>query len=240
MRMTWASLAFFHWRVPVATLRPLIPAGLSIDEFDGSAWIGLVPFTMYGVRHLWSPPIPTMHAFHECNVRTYVTAGDEPGVWFFSLDAVSRLAVWGARTFWNLPYRNARIDLREDGDRIEYDVDRTEGSCPTGRYRWSVGDRLPGSAPGSLEWFLTERYCMYAQTRRGELRRGRIWHDPWPLRRAQVESLEDELVTAAGVDVAGVPDAVHGSDPITVEAWALAPVGLGGRDKIRRKPPNPS
>jgi uncharacterized protein YqjF (DUF2071 family) len=235
--MRWENLLFIHWRVGVDVLRGLVPAGLEIDAFDGSGWVGLVPFTMPVIRHRFWPRrlnIAGLTRFHECNVRTYVTRNGEPGVWFFSLDAASRVGVRVARTFWNLNYCNAKIDLeqREDGQ-VHYCVERACGgpkdmnnSNGSGslslRCCWRVGEALPRSAPGSLEYFLTERYMLYAASRRGALFRGRIWHEPWPLRRATLASCEDMLVKAAGIEipVSGEP-VVFAADPLDVEAWPL-------------------
>jgi uncharacterized protein YqjF (DUF2071 family) len=163
-------------------------------------------------------------------VRTYVyprgRANDAAarGVWFFSLDAASRLAVWGARTFWGLPYHPARIHLQRDGDVLDYGVDRIDGrngAAPSLRIRWRALDRMPRSQPGDLAHFLTERYCLYAQ-RSGCLMCGRIEHVPWSLRRAQMLSMNDSLLRAAGIEVdpAEEPVAFH-SDELNVRAWRL-------------------
>ncbi len=233
--MRWASLSFIHWRVPAAALRPLIPDGLEIDTFDGSAWVGLVPFTMTGVRPRRWPAtwrIRGVTDFHECNVRTYVTRDGECGVWFFSLDAASRLAVRIARRMWNLAYHRATIELEDRGEEVSYAVCRqsdgiarrsgVHDSTPALRCRWTLGERMPQSQPGSLEHFLTERYMLYAADRRGTVFRGRIWHEPWPLRRASLASVDDSLVAAAGIDVsaAGKP-VVFAADPIEVAAWRI-------------------
>ncbi len=233
MRMQWRDLLFVHWPVEVATLRALVPGGLEIDTFGDTGWVGLVPFTMRGVLpHPVKPvfgigEIGAVSAFHECNVRTYVTRGGEPGVWFFSLDAASRLAVWGARRFWNLPYFNAEIELDRRGDEIDYRVARTDrrgqtagGDEPRLHCRWRAGTALPRSVPGDLTHFLTERYCLYARDRAGGIRRGAIWHEPWRLREAAVEELEDTLVTSAGitVDPAFTPLAHH-ADRLDVLGW---------------------
>jgi uncharacterized protein YqjF (DUF2071 family) len=225
MRMHWSCLAFFHWPIDPRKVRHLVHEGLEIDTFDGRAWVGLVPFTMPLVRHVGWPRVPTMNSFHECNVRTYVTRDGVPGVWFFSLDAASRLAVWGARTFWNLPYHHARIDLRREGARIEYGVRRSGDARATMRCAWEVGAPLPRSTPDTLAHFLAERYCLYSVDRGGRLMRGRIQHDPWPLREARVVALDDGLVRAAGIDLDIDPRAnpaiAYHADDLHVDAWGL-------------------
>src|SRR2546421_1701350 len=124
MRQNWGKLLFMHWAINPELLRPLIPSHLSIDTFDGKAWIGVVPFTMWGIRASFLPPIPGTSAFHELNVRTYVTLNGVSGVWFFSLDAANRLAVWAARKFYNLPYFNAQMSLDQIDKTVHYSSTR--------------------------------------------------------------------------------------------------------------------
>jgi len=117
----WTNLLFVHWRVPAEILQPLLPRQLTLDTFQGEAWVGLVPFHMSGVRPRWSPAVPGVSNFHETNVRTYVHyQGGECGVWFFSLDAANRLAVTLARRFWHLNYHLARMLLSRNGDEVQY------------------------------------------------------------------------------------------------------------------------
>lgn len=176
MRMRWASLAFLHWPADASIIRTMVPQPLEIDTFDGSAWIGLVPFTMPLVKHRLFGSIPTMARFHECNVRSYVRYGRERGVWFHSLDATSRLAVAGARLRWRLNYRRAAIELAEAGSTIDYRVRRLDHCThvhldqpgvnlkertPMLDCSWTLGEALPPSEPGSFEQFLTERYALF-------------------------------------------------------------------------------
>jgi uncharacterized protein YqjF (DUF2071 family) len=235
MRMRWRHLLFLHWPIEAKLLRGLVPPHLEIDEFDGMAWVGLVPFAMEDVSPRGLPRVPLrgITDFHECNVRTYVYPRGKRddaashGVWFFSLDAASRLAVWGARKFFHLPYFNARIGLHRSGDGVEYSLDRIDAPGAAMRCRWRALESLPPSQPGELAHFLTERYCLYAAN--GEnLYRGRIAHDPWPLRKAEVLSIDDSLVRAAGIEVdpAVKPIAFH-ADRLDVRAWLLAPVERG-------------
>src|SRR5262249_14421600 len=159
----------------------------ALDTFDGSAWIGVVPFRMSGIRHRICPPVPGTSAFVELNVRTYVTAGGKAGVWFFSLDAASRLAVLGARWRLHLPYFDARVrcDRRTDGW-IDYESRRTHrGAKPaTFAARYRPTGPPTQSLPGTLEQFLTERYCLYSADPSGRCYRGEIAHIPWPLQPA--------------------------------------------------------
>ena len=221
IRMVWESLLFVHWPVGAETLRSLVPAGLDLDTFDGSAWVGLVPFTMPRVRSTRLPPIPTMHRFHECNVRTYVRCGNDAGVYFFSLDAASRLAVWAARLMWRLNYHHAGIELQREGDVVRYRVDRRAGSSARLRCVWRAGAERPRAAPGTLDHFLTERYCLFTTDRRGRPLIGRIRHEPWSLRDAELLELEDGLVAAAGIRVPDEPPVLYHADRLEVAAWPL-------------------
>ncbi|HEX7840626.1 MAG TPA: DUF2071 domain-containing protein [Kofleriaceae bacterium] len=217
----WRHLTFVHWRVPVAALRPLVPDALAIDTFEGEAFIGIVPFTMHGVRPGWAPAVPGISSFHETNVWIYVHRdGVEPGVWFFSLDAANRLAVALARTFWHLPYHHARMSLATGHGEIRYASEhrrngaRFRGTCrPRGEPR--------AAAPGTLEHFFAERYILHAEKRDGTLRRGQVHHPPYPLQPAELAGYDESLLTAAGIErPAGAP-LVHFASGVDVEIFAL-------------------
>ena len=138
MVQRWHDLLFAHWRCPISEVRPLIPAPLEIETYDGSAWIGVIPFYMTGVRMRGVPPLPTAHAFEELNVRTYVTLDGRPGIWFFSLDCASMLAVVGARVGIHLPYFRAAMRMtRHDNGTIEYQSRRWAIAGPPARYSGS-------------------------------------------------------------------------------------------------------
>src|SRR5947208_7579082 len=128
MHQTWGNLLFMHWRIDERELRPLIPQGIEIDTFDGTAWIGIILFTVWDIRAFppYVPAVPGLSSFHELNVRTYVHCDRVPGVWFFSLDCNSAAAVIGARTFFHLPYYNAEIDLEQSGNTMDYALERTD------------------------------------------------------------------------------------------------------------------
>src|SRR2546423_1865444 len=164
MHQKWGKLLFMHWRIEASELRPLIPEEIEIDTFDGTAWIGIIPFTMWDIRAFppYLPAVPGLSAFHELNVRTYVHYDRVPGVWFFSLDANSASAVFGSRTFYYLPYYNADIDLKQSGGMIDYSLERTDDPPAGFKGSWNIGETIPFSHPDSLEFFLTERYCLYS------------------------------------------------------------------------------
>jgi uncharacterized protein YqjF (DUF2071 family) len=222
MAMNWHDLLFAHWRVPVQVLRPLVPSGLEIDTFDGSAWIAVVPFRMSGVRARGTPAVPGPGAFPELNVRTYVRHGTKPGVWFFSLDAASRLAVRGARLTFHLPYFDADMRCDAAGDDIAYRSRRTHRGAPAAEFAARYGPAGPEfrSAPGSLEAWLTERYCLYAAKKGGTLLRGEIHHATWPLQPARASIDANTMTAAAGVPLPADPPHLLFVRRIDVVGWA--------------------
>ena len=222
MYQHWGKLLFMHWRIDEKLLRPLIPAQLEIDTFDGSAWIGVVPFTMWGIRASFLPAIPGTSAFHELNVRTYVHHRGVPSVWFFSLDAANKLAVWGARKFYHLPYFNAQMSLLQTNNTISYSSVRKDGRGAAAELQatWSIGETLPPTLPGSLEFFLTERYCLDAE-HHGKLYRARIHHQRWPLRSAKLISLNSTMVESHGLPSFAHNPLVHYAGELSVEIWPL-------------------
>jgi uncharacterized protein len=202
MRQTWHDLLFAHWPVEPALLRPLVPGSFELDTFEGAAWVGVVPFWMSGVALRGLPALP---AFPELNVRTYVTAGGRAGVYFFSLDAASSLAVWGARTFLNLPYFRARMSVSLPAE-VQY-TSRRHGSGGAAEFRASY---QPDGAPfhpadGTLEWFLTERYCLYHLDRRDTPTRLEIHHPRWFLQRAQASIEVNTMGRVNGVELPARP-----------------------------------
>jgi hypothetical protein len=217
----WRQLSFLHWRLPEAALRPLVPGELAIDTFEGDAFIGIIPFTMEGVRPRWAPAMPGISRFHETNVRTYVHhRGASPGIWFFTLEAANRLAVWAARTFWHLPYHHARMSLEVGDGTVRYESSRRRGDA---RFRGTCrpAGEPRAAAPGTLEHFLAERYILYTQ--HGTLRRGQVHHAPYPLQPATLAADWDEtLLAACGVArPSGPPPLVHYAAGVDVEIFAL-------------------
>jgi hypothetical protein len=222
MAQRWHDLLFAHWPLPVQALRPLLPPALPIDTFDGVAWLGIVPFRMSGVRARWLPPLPGLSAFPELNVRTYATLDDRPGVWFLSLDAASRLAVWTARRLFRLPYVHARMACRRRDGWVRYDS-RRPGGVFQGAYR-ARGAAAP-SAPGSLGHFLTERYCLYAADGRGRLYRGEIDHPPWRLAPAELVAEVNTMAEAHGLRLPPAPPLLHLAEDQRVRIWSLQALG---------------
>jgi uncharacterized protein len=221
MAQSWHDLLFAHWPVPEAVLRPLIPARLAIDTFDGQAWLGVVPFRMSGVRLRGTPPVPWLSAFPELNVRTYVRAADKPGVWFFSLDADNRIAVAIARAWFHLPYFRARMSCEERNGWIEYKCRRSQrgAACGVlaGRYR-ATGEVF-SAAPGSLEHFLTERYCLYTADQAEKIICAEIHHAPWPLQAAEAELISNTMLEADGIYLPPARPLLHFSRRQDVVVW---------------------
>jgi uncharacterized protein YqjF (DUF2071 family) len=229
-RQSWCDLLFAHWPIPAADLRPLVPAQLTVQEFDSTSWIGVVPFRMRGVMRRPLPDLPWISAFPELNLRIYVEHGGKPGVWFLSLDAGNALAVWLARRFFHLPYFRARMSLEEQGASVRYESFRLSG--PRGvefEATYEPTSDPYEALPGSLEHWLTERYSLYARSSRGVLFRADIHHHPWPLQRAAAELGRNDLLTPHGLRVEGPPPLLHFARRLDVIVWdlvALAPERL--------------
>lgn len=230
---TWSDLLFVHWRVPVSLLQPLLPSELTVDTFDGTAWVGLVPFRMYGVRPWWCCPVPGISDFPETNVRTYVHfQGRDPGVWFFSLDAAKLLAVTLARWGWGLNYYWARMTVEREGTRIAYRSRRVMSGIEC-QVEAEIGGPLPEGVPhgdtrvarpGTLEHFLVERYLLYA-TRWGKLYQGQVHHRPYPLQTVQLLKLEQGLLMSNKIPVTDGPCHALFSPGVSVEVFNLSCLG---------------
>ncbi len=219
--MSWHDLLFMHWSVPEEALRSLVPPALHLDTFDGGAWLGITPFRMSGTRPRFLPGVPPLSNFPELNVRTYVTAGGKPGIWFFSLDAHNPVAVRLARAAFHLPYFDARMSCDVAGDEVRYRSVRTHRGAPraefAARYR-PVGEPLE-SRTGTLEDFLTERYCLYAADGRGNVYRGDIHHPPWSLRRAELEVESLAMTEQIGFALPESEPLLHFSKRLDTLAW---------------------
>lgn len=222
MHQQWRKLAFLHWEVPVEALRAVVPLPLSIDTFEGRAYLGLVPFTIRGIRPPLLPPLPWLSGFHEVNVRTYVHLyGQDPGVFFFSLDAARLLAVWGARWTYRLPYFHAQMDFQSAGAEHTFRSVRRHHPSARCALQWTVHPGPPRTAsPGSLDHFLLERYLLYAE-KNGRLSRAQVHHLPYPIQEATVAPVQEGLIAAAGlVRPERPPELIHASAGVDVEVFA--------------------
>lgn len=221
MHQRWEQLLFLHWRWDVTEIQRRLPPGLFVDTFQSDAWLAIVPFYMRGIRPRFVPSVPGISNFLELNVRTYVhDERGRPGVWFYSLDCNQPLAVWTARTFFHLPYHHARMKAAAKDGWIDYDCHR-HGKTDGARFRYSVAAQSKTAEPGSLEFFLAERYLLFSQTSRG-LRCGQVHHSPYPLAEAKVENWSFEPLLQAGFTNPGrPPDHIIGSPGVDVLVYPL-------------------
>jgi uncharacterized protein YqjF (DUF2071 family) len=220
MTQTWHDLLFAHWPVDARELAKIVPATLPLDLFERVAWVGVVPFRMTNVAPRGVPSMPWISEFPELNVRTYVRIGGRPGVYFFSLDASAAIPVLAARTLLNLPYYSAVMAVSSAGAAIEYRSRRTgtRGAELSAIY----GPEGPSFAPreGSLEYFLTERYCLYNLNRRGRPYRLEIHHPPWPLHAAHAQFMTNTMGEVNGIVLPDRQPLLHFARRQDMVAWA--------------------
>jgi uncharacterized protein len=224
MTQTWTDLLFAHWPVERERIRALVPPAFELDLFDGQAWLAVVPFRMSNVSPRLVPALPWLSAFPELNVRTYVRTGGKPGVFFFSLDATNPVAVRAARMLFNLPYHSADMEVAA-GDRVDYHSRRLAG--PAAEFR---GWYAPTGAPhtperGTLEYFLTERYCLYGVDHHSRPYRLEIHHPLWTLQIAEGEFTVNTMADAAGLPLPATPPLLHFARRQDMVCWAPERIG---------------
>jgi uncharacterized protein len=220
---SWFDLLFAHWRVEPERLWRVIPPQLELDVIDGSAWIGVTPFELRALRVRFTPPVPFLSCFPELNVRTYVTVGDKPGIYFLSLDAASRFAVAMARRTYRLPYFRAEMAIERDAETIRYRSKRVDR--PAAELMAEYRPRGPAfnAAPGTTEAALIERYCAYTLDEHGTVNRAEIHHPPWELRAADAEFAVNTMAEQVDVPLDGDP-ILHFAAPQDVVLWPLEPL----------------
>lgn len=231
---SWLDLTFIHWRVSAEDIQEFLPDSLTVDTFDGSAWVGLVPFAMRNVRPWWSPVVPGVSHFLETNVRTYVhKEGRDPGVWFFSLEASKALAVRVARRFWKLNYFYANMSLQKEARKIHYQTDRLwpnpvpAKSTVSIEFEQDESQRSYQTAePVTLDHFLIERYYLYTtdslnNSPAGQLYRGQVHHSPYEFSRVNLVECQDQLVPQAGIATTGNPEHIAYSPGVNVDIHPL-------------------
>jgi uncharacterized protein YqjF (DUF2071 family) len=223
MTQTWHHVLFLHWPVDARMLRSRLPAGVELDVFEGQAYVGVVPFYMTNVSPRGVPALPHVSTMPETNVRTYVVAKGIPGVYFFSLDAASALVVGAARAMFHLAYYTAEMDLEERDGWIHYRTRRVLGRTRPaelrGRYRGVGAAETP--VPGSLEHFLTERYCLYSFDRAFHMYRVNIHHGPWRLTPADAELDVNTMADASGIRLPAVSPLAHYARRQDTVVWPL-------------------
>jgi len=197
MVQQWRDLAYVHWRYPAEEVQALLPAGVDVDVHDGSAWVGLIPFSMRNIGLPRLPAVPYFGSFPEVNVRTYVRCNGQPGVWFFSLDVNRFLPALVARTTYLLPYCWGSAHHHRDGDVLNTDVQRRWPSKSSTKISISIGDAIEN--PDDTAVFLSARWGLYSKGFKGSLRYAPVDHEKWPLYSAALLDLDDSLVTSAGL-----------------------------------------
>jgi len=226
MAQSWQGLLFAHYRVAVDVIRPMIPPQLDIDTYDGEAWISIVPFLMNHVHLRGIPSFPTTGRFPELNVRTYVKHADKAGVWFFSLDAASFLAVWTARLTFNLPYFHADMSIEQENDSIIYNSYRKHPDAPPATFEASYHPTAPVQEydPASLDRWLTDRYVLYSANRQGQIFIGHINHLPWQIQPAEADIVTNTMAEAINIPLLNEKPLLHYVHNIDVLAWAIEAV----------------
>lgn len=229
MYQRWRELLFLHWPIDPARIARDLPPGLQVDTFDGQAWVGVVPFRMEGVRPRFLPPLKGLSSFPELNLRTYVYDADgRPGVWFYSLDTPKRLPNWIARTFFHLNYRLARMQVEMEAAGIRYQSELRKGAAwdPPQKFVWSRRGERFCAEPGSLEFFLVERYRLFAYyAKKKQILIGRVHHAPYPLQQVDLSEASTRLFSLSGLDEPATgPASVLASPGVEVEIFPMTRV----------------
>jgi len=222
MAQTWHDLLFAHWPAAPDRVRHLVPRELPLDTFHDAAWVAIAPFHMSGIRALGMPPIPGFSRFPELNVRTYVKLDGKPGVYFFSLDVTNRAAVWAARTFYHLPYYLANMQVKVSGDKVDYFSQRLSSAAELRIKYWPTSP-VRRRERGSIEHWLTERYCLYTIAH-NKVFRAEIHHVQWPLQDAAAQIENHSMAFAAGISLPASKPLLHFSKRLDVLVWPLRQV----------------
>ena len=220
LKQSWNDLLFTHWPVARDRLRELVPSFLEIDTFDNEAWLAVTPFRLTDLSPRGMPAMPWISAFNEINVRTYVVCQGVPGVYFFSLDADSAIAVGGASTMFHLPYFLADIRMGDDRGRLTFKSRRISGGAAEFDVEYAAAGALFEPRRGTLEYFLTERYCLYTQDSAATAYRVEIHHKPWQLQAAEANVAFNSMAEAAGIRLPSMAPLVHFARRQDVVTWS--------------------
>jgi uncharacterized protein len=233
MAQTWLDLLFAHWPVPAEVLRPHLPAALSIDTYDGDAWLSITPFEVSGLRPRGMTPVPRLSRFPELNVRTYASLEGKPGIWFFSLDAGRAAAAAGARITYRLPYFHADMEIERVAGSVRYRSQRAPhaGQPASLSARYTPAGPVAPPAPGTLEHWLTERYCLYTTDRHGQILRAEIHHPPWPLQPA-IATWQENTMSPPGVPLPAQEPLLHFAKRQDVLIWPPRTPNRGTRVEL--------
>jgi uncharacterized protein YqjF (DUF2071 family) len=219
LKQAWNDLLFAHWPVARDRLRELVPAFLDLDLFENEAWLTIAPFRLSDLSPRGLPALPWVSSFDEINVRTYVHYKSIPGVYFFSLDANSKMAVVGARALFHLPYFLADIQVKDDRGRVSYRSRRANGPAAEFDVEYAPEGSLFEPQPGTLEYFLTERYCLYTQDSAANSYRVEIQHRPWQLQAAGARIRINTMADAANVRLPSIAPLFHFARRQDVFTW---------------------
>lgn len=221
MTQTWHDLLFAHWPVDPDAVQPLVPQGVEVDTCDGKAWLGLVVFRLSAVRLRFLPQVPLVASFPEINVRTYVTSNGKPGVQFLSLDVQNPVVTAIGKNWFRLAYHNARVRFRKRGDRVQFECRRKESHGAPAAFSAAYEPSSPQftARQGTLEHWLTERYCYYASDRQGRTFRCEIHHPPWPLHPATANITENTMALSHGIELPATEPLLHYARQMRALLW---------------------
>jgi uncharacterized protein len=219
LKQAWNDLLFAHWPIARDRLRELVPPFLELDTFDNEAWVSVTPFRLTDLSPRGIPALPIISAFDEINVRTYVVNDGIPGIYFFSLDANSAMAVGGASSLFHLPYYLADIRVEAAEGRISFRSSRRRSERAEFDAKYSRAGALFEPQRGTIDYFLTERYCLYTQDSASNAYRVEVHHAPWQLQNAEAEIGVNTMVDAAGLRLPSMAPLLHYSRRMDVITW---------------------
>lgn len=222
MRQSWRNLLFIHWPIPPEIIRPYIPSSLQIDLFNSTAWIGGVVFDMFGIYPRGLSSVSLTSKFSEVNVRTYVQHDGKPGVYFLSLDVGDWASLTIAKRWYRLPYHPADISIQKRGQTFYYEsIRKGKNSSLVSKGTYTPVSDIFFPKEGTLDHWLTERYCLYSTNHRDNIYCGEIHHRPWPLQKVETELSRHTLFKPFHIDVSDVQPIYHFSEGLDTLFWNI-------------------